>query len=300
MISRSSGEAAEDAEGAKKPTVHWLREGLEQELLGASALARRVPRPTIAAAPPGLAALTGIGASFIVGSVAMLLLDPYWVSLGAPPPIRLFELDSLVGAIAGGATALAAGGRRGLLAYAGYVLAIAATTLVRDWARAPSDIRPLETVVSLMSEWPRAIGIPIGVALGGLVRRKARAPNPLLEGAGTFALVGALLYLPLGAVVFASGTAIAFAYASSVPIAAAQAFAAALVLARRSARPAVSAALLAFVVVAGPAPLTISQLEMAFRYGALDSVPLLLLPLATAALVFAGTLGWQRALTSRR
>lgn len=40
----------------------WLREGLEQEMPDAFALARRVPRPTVSAASTGVAALAAIGA----------------------------------------------------------------------------------------------------------------------------------------------------------------------------------------------------------------------------------------------
>lgn len=232
-----------------------------------------LPRPAVAAASAATSALAAVGAAFIAGAIAILVLEPYWQTLGDRAPVNVFEAAGFVGGIAGGATALAAGGRAGIVAYALWSVAIAA----------------------LPGCWGAPLGIPIGLVVARAIRTTPHGANPTLEGAGAYSVVGSL-FLPLGLLTNAGIASLPVASIAGLLITAAQALVASYVIARRSPRQAWSAAVIALVVLARPAPLTVSQLQVAFE-GGFDRAPVFLFPLAAAALLFAGTFGFRRALS---
>ena len=257
-----------------------MREGLRAEYPGLFVFAR-AHHPKLGAGPPAWAALAAIGAAFAVGSITTVVLGSLWQ---VPPQasLRPNDVGAMVGGVAGGMTASAIGGRTGFFAYAGYVAVMALLSLFRSAiiaALTPSDVATalsaagaaLGPLAVARHEWPTWLAVFAGAPLARAIQSRARGANPALEGAGAFAAATALVTIPLGmigqAVQFSGGNAAPYVVGSVFVTALLQATVAAVVIARRAARPLRAAAIVAALALLQPLVAEVPQIALALRSG---------------------------------
>ena len=282
-----------------------LREGLRAEVPELFALARRLPRPTVAATSPWWAALAAIGIAYIAGSLVSaalvpVLSDPRWTG---PRPL---EIGNALGTAVGTIVAFRAGRRAGLLRYVGYVVALAALDLARTLLalqQCGTIFLPLSCDVfdpwrALARHWTGLSGVAVGLLGRDATRRGTGRTNGLLEGAGAYALGPMLVITPVGFVQsFPARPSLGegSANAELVAIVALEVLAGSFVLASRAARPLLAAAALGAVVIAGWLPLGVFQVQTALAAGWTDArLAIVVYPALAAALLVVVTAVWRR------
>ena len=214
-----------------------------------------------------------------------------------------------VGAFAGAAVARGAGGLLGVVAFVAYLAAGATITVGREFlyerAIEGSSFYFIDVSAFQLALWqlPSAIAVLAGSLAGARLTRGDQGTNALLEAAGAYSLVAAIVLVFVAGpsdprlAPYSGGGAPA---AIHIVLVAAQAIAAGAVLALRSRgpmRPLAVAGAFAIVGLVSVMPDDFTTLVDKFRFNWSEYWPqsLILVPLATAAVVLAAA-----ALDSRR
>jgi hypothetical protein len=177
-----------------------MREGLAREVPEAGrALAWARSRLVFQREPVVWAAVSAVGAGFLVGSVLVFVVGLAYRAVTAAnprldiPPFSPFV--TVVGTATSAATALAIGGPVALaleLAYVAFGVALRIPGLATFCERSlggglqeAASCTPLGFVTSL---WPQLVGIGLGLALARTPAVRGSGSNPLLRVAGTLAV----------------------------------------------------------------------------------------------------------------
>jgi hypothetical protein len=158
-------------------------------------------RPVFWDEPIPWAAVSGIGAGFLVAAVAQAIVGlatQAFHSLGGGPlPFTLFSLTSVAATAAASAVTLGIGGIAAFalyLAYLAFGVALGIPGVMAFCERSgefafplplPDQCTPLSFVTSL---WPQLVGIGIGIAVSRAVVPRGAGINSLLRIAGGFAI----------------------------------------------------------------------------------------------------------------
>ncbi|MDP9281795.1 MAG: hypothetical protein M3P38_06840 [Chloroflexota bacterium] len=182
-----------------------MREGLAREfpeaVRGIDWLRSRASerRPPLWNEPAVWAAISGIGAGFLVAAVVQAvvgLTNAAMQSLRAPMPFPLFPVVTIAGTAAAAAVALCAGGAIALaldLTYVALGIALRLPSMSMFCERAggvfPAPGFDQCTAFGfLASLWPQFVGIGLGIALARAVTPRGNGINSLLRVAGMFAI----------------------------------------------------------------------------------------------------------------
>jgi len=150
------------------------------------------------------AAISGIGAGFLVSDIARVLVGmtgQALVSARSELPFSLFPLVTIAGSAAAAAVALGAGGLIALalaLAYNALGIALRIPGLMTFCERSggtfpslgPDQCTPFGF---LASQWPQVLGIGLGIALSRAIMTRGSGINSLLRIAGSLAIALAVL-----------------------------------------------------------------------------------------------------------
>ncbi len=146
------------------------------------------------------AAVSGIGAGFIVSDITQVLVSlasQALQSVQSPPPFSLFPLVTIAGSAAAAAVSLGAGGLAALalgLAYTAFAIALRIPSLMTFCERSglnygnllgPDQCTALGFLTSL---WPQLLGIGLGIALARAITTRGSGTNSLLRVAGSLAI----------------------------------------------------------------------------------------------------------------
>jgi hypothetical protein len=234
-----------------------VRDVLRAEFGDLAPLARRIPRPALAPTGALWRALAAIGVGWIVGAIGSIALGIFWDVVdprrigGDLVPIgrQLVEVVATAAAVA----VASSGGRRPLLLYLGFELALVAFGLLRLSASIPIarergfPVDVFEPATALLQRWPLAVGLILGLLVARWVGTTPRATNALMEAAGIRVAVPRAAFALFGlAVPFADQTWLPF----SILLQLTGAIAAGGVLAVRADRPLRTAFLLAALAIA--------------------------------------------------
>lgn len=183
-----------------------MRDGLARELPEAGrAVAWTSARIGPWTEPVLWAALSGIGAGFIVADITQSLVGLANQALQlvqSPLPFSLFPLVTIAGSAAAAAVALGAGGLAALaleLAYAALAIALRIPGVMTFCERsggttgslpASDQCTALGFVASL---WPQLLGIGLGIAVARTIATRGRGTNSLLRVAGSLAIALTIL-----------------------------------------------------------------------------------------------------------
>jgi hypothetical protein len=162
------------------------------------------------------AAISGIGAGFVVSDVGQVLVGLASQALQSPrnpPSFNLFPLLPIAGSAAAVAVALVAGGATALalvLAYdaLGVVLRIPGLMTFCERSGAGQNLLVSDqcSVLGFLAAlWPQVLGIGIGIALSRAITSRGSGINSLLRIAGSLAIALAILSR-LWAATFAQST----------------------------------------------------------------------------------------------
>lgn len=184
-----------------------MREGLAREFPEApraiawtrSRLGGR--RPALWTEPIAWAAISGIGAGFLVGAVAQALVgltSEAFQALRSPLPFALFPFVTIAGTAAAAAVTLCIGGLIALALYVAYlalgvVLSIPGVMTFCERSGGfgfPLLPGPNQCTAEgfLISLWPQFIGIGLGIALARTLTTRGDGINSLLRVAGGLAI----------------------------------------------------------------------------------------------------------------
>jgi hypothetical protein len=200
-----------------------MREGLTREFpaaLRAAAWTRaRVGRRLVLWAEPVMwATISGIGAGFLVSSVAQAvvgLANEAIQAMRAPTPFPLFPLVTIAGTAAAAAVTLGAGGLVALgldVVYVAVGIALRVPGVILFCERSGANPIPGPDLCTafgfLASLWPQFVGIGLGIALARTsLLTRGEGTNSLLRVAGALALAQFLVTVAWGIAVAQSGYA---------------------------------------------------------------------------------------------
>jgi hypothetical protein len=184
-----------------------MREGLAREFpdaVRAAAWTRGRAggwRPVLSSEPLLWATISGIGAGFLVSFVAQALVGLAGEALQAlrsPVPFTFFPLITIAGTLASSAVALRIGGIAALALYLGYIALDAALHIPGTMSfcersggagflvlAGPNQCTPGGYLISF---WPQAIGLGLGIILARAIAARDDGINPLLRVAGGYAV----------------------------------------------------------------------------------------------------------------
>jgi hypothetical protein len=181
-----------------------MREGLAREFPEAGrAVAWTRARIGLWSEPAPWAAISGIGAAFLVGAAAQALVGLTQSgadALRGPTPFfavyALLPLATLAGTAAGAAVALGARGVAALglyLAYLALGVALAIPGIITFCERSGGGLGLQHpgfcTAAGLLTSlWPQLIGIAVGIASARAIRTRGSGINSLLRVAGAYAV----------------------------------------------------------------------------------------------------------------
>jgi hypothetical protein len=177
-----------------------MREGLAREFPAAvRAAAWTRARVGPHTEPLLWAAISGIGAGFLVSDVAQALVglaNRAVMSARSELPFPLFPLVTITGSAAAAAVSLGAGGLTALaleLAYGALGIALRIPGLVTFCERSGGGRNLLDpdqctTLGFLASLWPQLLGIGLGIALARAIATRGSGVNSLLRIAGSLAI----------------------------------------------------------------------------------------------------------------
>src|SRR5258708_26988629 len=176
-----------------------LREGLAAEFPFAKRVLLSIRRPGIAREDPRWAAVSGFGASWLVGTVGQAVATLIRVAGFRDPASWTGGAFTLIGGALGVAVAFRAGGRRGLLWYGAGLMTVAALTLA---TQLPSYLDvcsrqlglPCSPIVLALPHLYTIGGALLGVAALGIVTSGRIGTNPVLSAGGAFALAPSVTF----------------------------------------------------------------------------------------------------------
>ena len=173
--------------------------GLHEEFPRVTALARRIPNPTVSRAPLLWAILAAFGAALFVGAAVTVLFSLLYRLFSIPSDAwlpRPFQLSAIATIATALAVASISGGRQAVAAWAAIILF---ERFVSLWglgkfcgtiSPAPPLCSPIGYVLGL---WPDVLGVALGLRLVRWFRVGAGSANPVLEAAGALAVIYGLL-----------------------------------------------------------------------------------------------------------
>src|SRR5258708_24688731 len=176
-----------------------LREGLAAEFPFAKRVLLSMHRAGLAREDPRWAAVSGFGASWLVGTVGQAVATLIRVAGFRDPASWTGGAFTLIGGALGVAVAFRAGGRRGLLWYGAGLIAVAALTFA---TQLPSYLDVCSRQLGLPCS-PIQLALPhlytiggalLGVAALGIVTSGRIGTNPVLSAGGAFALAQSVTF----------------------------------------------------------------------------------------------------------
>lgn len=276
-------------------------ESLRAEFPEIAAIIRRIPRVRVTRTTPPWALLAALGAGLIGGAVARTLASFAYESPW-PADVRPFEVAHFVAGLVTAGVAVVAGGRSGVVLLFCYKLVGASVSLIRLELYRPTCPTPVvcpDWLALAGSGLPFATGVVVGLAVAGRPVRGRQGTNALLEGAGAFALTSWLASL-LELLIIPSPVRFndEMPYLPMLVLAVVGAGPAAVVFARRAARPLRAALVFAAVLVlTWVYPFGLSQLRLGTEAG---QSPIALLLIADPAVTAVLCLALTAALAARR
>lgn len=186
-----------------------MREVLRQEFGDLAPLARRSPRPSVAATSDIWLAVAAVGTAWLVSTLGGFAFSLLWQAMHpSDVPQGASTVSRSIVSVAATAAAVAvarSGGLRPLVVYVTYAAVIAALGVIRSFVVAPllrergfpADL--VDPSSALLGHWTSLAGLVIGLVLARYIAtRRDVATNAFLEAAGARVAVPATAFALIG------------------------------------------------------------------------------------------------------